>query len=395
MADGLFGDLLVIDCGSYVAAPAAATIMSDFGARVIKIEPPGAGDPYRSLIRLGGDDDVMDYYWLLDSRNKESVALDLKNPAERAALDRLIERADVFVTNYPFAVRERLRLRAEDVRKLNKRLIYASMTPFGEHGPQRGLSAFDMTAWWARSGLMDFVRPSPDAELAPAAPAMGDHPTAVALYAAILTGLYRRQITDEGCEVSTSLLANGLWSNAALLQAALCDIEIEPRPERGKRNPLIEFYRTSDRRDLALAIINSGREWPALARAVGREDWLQDARFCTRAARAANGQLLTQLLTDAFAAETWSHWKTTLADAGVTHSLVARTGDHLSDPQIEANGLLPEFVDGFGLKTLDSPFQVGGETKQPPRLAPSLGQHTREVLQEFGCLSPDVATGTD
>src|SRR5882672_8140578 len=133
MAEGLFSDLLVIDCASFVAGPAAATIMSDFGARVIKIEPPGLGDAYRNLIRLRGVADVADYFWTMDSRNKESLAIDLKQPAARAVLDTLIRKADVFITNYPFPVREKLRLRAEDMTPLNERLIYASLTPYGEH----------------------------------------------------------------------------------------------------------------------------------------------------------------------------------------------------------------------------------------------------------------------
>src|SRR5215472_19277695 len=135
MASGLFSDLLVIDCGSFVAGPAAATIMSDFGARVIKIEPPGAGDSYRQLIKLHGVPLCeRDYFWLLDNRNKESLALDLKQDGARRILETLIARADVFITNFPGPIRERLRLRAEDVLPFNERLIYASLTPYGEEG---------------------------------------------------------------------------------------------------------------------------------------------------------------------------------------------------------------------------------------------------------------------
>src|SRR6185503_9036064 len=123
MSPGLFGDLLVIDCASFIAGPAAATVMSDFGARVIKIEPPVIGDSYRNLFRLRGTPDDLDYFWTLDSRNKESLALDLKRPQARAVLETLIRKADVFITNFPFPVRERLGLRAEDVMPLNPRLI--------------------------------------------------------------------------------------------------------------------------------------------------------------------------------------------------------------------------------------------------------------------------------
>src|SRR5579859_1383126 len=125
MSSNLFNDLLVIDCASFIAGPAAATVMSDFGARVIKIEPPGLGDSYRNLFRQRGAPELMDYFWTLDSRNKQSLAIDLKLPAARAVLETLIRKADVFITNFPFPIRQRLRLRAEDVMPLNKRLIYA------------------------------------------------------------------------------------------------------------------------------------------------------------------------------------------------------------------------------------------------------------------------------
>jgi crotonobetainyl-CoA:carnitine CoA-transferase CaiB-like acyl-CoA transferase len=390
MASGLFSDLLVIDCASFVAGPAAATIMSDFGARVIKIEPPGAGDGYRALIKYRGVEDCIDYFWTLDSRNKESLAIDLKEPRARAFLDVLIKKADVFITNYPFPVRERLRLRAEDVRPLNKRLIYASLTPYGEHGPQRDRTAFDATAWWARSGLMDMVRATGETELAMSVPGMGDHPTSMGMYAAILTGLYRRQITGEGGEVTTSLMANGLWANGCQVQAALCDLELAPRGERGQRNPLVEFYVTADGREFSLAMVNIEREWPLFVEAIERTEWLTDELFATAMSRFQNADLLTTLLGEIFAAEPWAHWDARLSGAGITYGLVGRITDHIADPQLEANRLLPEFVDGYGLKTLDSPFQVAGEVKAPPHMAPSVGQHTRALLEEFGGL-PAVA----
>src|SRR5580693_3893361 len=273
MSDTLFSDLLVIDCASFIAGPAAATVMSDFGARVIKIEPPGLGDSYRNLFRMRGTPDDLDYFWTLDSRNKESLAIDLKRPEARAALATLIRKADVFITNYPFPVRERLRLRAEDVMHLNERLIYASLTPYGEHGPERDRTGFDTTAWWARSGLMDMVRATRDTEPALSMPGMGDHPTAMAMYSAIITALYRRQITGLGGMVSTSLLANGLWSNSCQVQAALCGYELTGRPPRGSRGAMGEGYRTADGRDFILTTTNPGKDWPLLARAVGHPEW--------------------------------------------------------------------------------------------------------------------------
>ena len=157
----IFSDLLVIDCASFIAGPAAATIMSDFGARVIKIEPPGIGDSYRQLIKLPGVPLAdRDYYWTLDNRNKEGLALDLKSPEARPVFDALVRKADVFITNYPGPIREKLRLGPDAVMALNPRLVYASLTPYGEEGPEKDRTGYDATAWWARSGLMDSVRAS-------------------------------------------------------------------------------------------------------------------------------------------------------------------------------------------------------------------------------------------
>ncbi len=390
MTTSLFSDLLVIDCASFIAGPAAATVMSDFGARVIKIEPPGLGDSYRNLFRLRGTPDDIDYFWALDSRNKESLALDLKKPTARAALETLLKKADVFITNYPFPVRERLRLRAEDVLPHNERLIYASLTPYGEAGPERDRTGYDTTAWWARSGLMDMVRSTPEAEMALSMPGMGDHPTAMAMYGAIVTALYRRQVTGKGGVVSTSLLANGVWSNSCQVQGALCGYELTGRPPRGQRGAMGEAYKTLDGRDFILTTTNPARDWPLLARAVGHPEWLEDERFDTPQARMSNTPVLVALLDEIFASDTFESWRTRLDAGGITFGVVGRVDDHISDPQLEAIGLLPEFEDGYGLRTVDSPFQLAGVEKVRPKMAPAIGQHTRQILEECGLAPGEI-----
>lgn len=391
MSDGLFSDLLVIDCASFIAGPAAATVLGDYGARVIKIEPPGMGDAIRNLFRLRGTPDEVDYFWTLESRNKESLALDLRRPEAQAVLQALVRKADVFITNSPFPARARLGLRAEDLMPLNPRLIYASLSPYGELGPERDRTGFDATAWWARSGLMDMVRASPATEPAMSMPGMGDHPTSMAMYGAIMTALYKRLKTGIGSEVSTSLLANGLWANGCQVQAALCGYELMTRPERGARGVLNEMFRAADDRHFILTSTNPFRDWPLLARAVGHAEWLDDPLFATPEVRLANGPELVRRFDAVFAEAPFEHWAGLLSEGDVTFGVVGTIYDHLVDDQIEANGLFPEIEGSYGLRTLDSPFQVAGEAKRMPHMAPGIGEHSRALLEEFGCSAAEIA----
>ena len=176
MTERIFDGIKVIDCASFIAGPAAATVMSDFGAEVIKIEPPGMGDPYRRRAVPIPGRPAINPGFVLDSRNKKSLALDLRTEAGRAVLYRLVRGADVFITNYPPPVRQRLRITYDDLAHLNERLIYASFTGYGETGPEASKPGFDATAWWARTGLMHLVRAGEEATPARSLPGMGDHP---------------------------------------------------------------------------------------------------------------------------------------------------------------------------------------------------------------------------
>src|SRR5690606_15023561 len=219
MTDLPLSGLRVIDLASFIAGPVAATVMADFGADVIKIEPPGVGEPYRTRNHRAG---TPNHRYIVDNRTKKSLALDLKKPEGLAVLCRLVERADVLVTNLPMDIRGRLKVRWEDLAPLNDRLIYASITAYGEVGPEASKTGFDSTALWARTGLMDMVRASRDTSPAIPPGGMGDHPTGMSLYAAIMTALYRRERTGKGGMVRTSLMANGVWWGALTVQEMLC-----------------------------------------------------------------------------------------------------------------------------------------------------------------------------
>ena len=221
-------------------------------------------------------------------------------------------------------------------------------------------------------------------------PGMGDHPTAMAMYAAIVSALYRRQQTGKGGVVATSLMANGIWSNSCQVQAALCGYELMGRPPRGRRGAMGEMYTTADGRSFILTTTNPARDWPLLARAVGHPEWLADPLFATPQDRMANQRTLVARLDALFGAMTWEDARAMLMVGGVTFGIVAKVEDHISDPQLEANGFLPEIEDGYGLRTVDSPFYLDNAPKVAPRMAPTIGQHTREILAECGLPADDI-----
>src|SRR6478672_7348053 len=218
--DNIFSGLKVVDFASFIAGPGAAVILSDFGADVIKVEPP-SGDTWRIGYKIPPQPRAHDNYpWHLNNRNKRGLALNLKSPEAGAVLERLVKWADVLIVNTPHPARKHLKLEYEDVKQWNPRLIYADLSGYGDKGPDADLPGFDITSYWARSGLLSLTR---DAGAPPTLPASGsgDHGTAVALFSAIVMGLYRRERTGEGSYVTTSLLATGIWAAGVSIQGAL------------------------------------------------------------------------------------------------------------------------------------------------------------------------------
>jgi crotonobetainyl-CoA:carnitine CoA-transferase CaiB-like acyl-CoA transferase len=385
MENGIFAGLKVLDCASFIAAPAAATVLSDFGAQVIKIEPPGSGDPYRNLPNLPGyPHSPHNYAWMLEGRNKRSLALDLGKPEARAVLHRLVALSDVFITNFPPAVRQRLAVTYADLAPLNERLIYASFTGYGEKGEEANKPGFDSNAYWARSGLMDLVRADENTTPARSVAGMGDHPCAMALFGAIVTALYQRERTGRGSQVRSNLMANGIWANGVLAQAKLCGARFEERrPRERALNAVTNHYQCRDGRWIILSLLNEERQWPALAKCLGREDLISDPRFATKPDRHARSIELIGIFDAIFAGKDLAQWRGILDGNGLIFGAVGILDDIPGDRQMIENDVLIPF-EGDTMLTINSPIWVEGSDKQPPRHPPTIGQHSDEVLREAG-----------
>jgi crotonobetainyl-CoA:carnitine CoA-transferase CaiB-like acyl-CoA transferase len=387
MANGILSGLRVIDCGSYVAGPASATIMSDFGAEVIKVERPQGGDLYRAMAAQPGfAQSDLNWAWILTSRNKKSVALDLSVPQGRDVLIRLIKTADVFVTNYQRPLLEKFQLTWEDLQPENDRLIYAHLTGYGDTGEDADAPAYDALAYWARSGLMMSVV-GLDGSPASPRPAMGDHPTSVSMFGAIMLGLYHRERTGRGVRVSTSLMASGAWANACDIQAKFCKAEFPQRSDDGlPPNPLMAAYASRDGKEFLVILLDPDKEFPNLCRALGEEELGTNPLFATKEARIENAAALFALLQGQFESRDLEEWRVFFKQFDIKWAPLPKLEEVVEDRQMRASG---SFVDldypGYGkLTTVGSPIFTSAGEKRPPTVAPELGAHTHEVLRGLG-----------
>jgi formyl-CoA transferase len=389
-SDNIFSGLKVVDLASFIAGPSAAVILSDFGADVIKVEPP-SGDTWRIGHKIPPQPQASDAYpWHLANRNKRGISLDLKSPSAGLVLRRLVEWADVFIVNTPHPARKRLNLEYDDVVKWNPRLVYADLTGFGERGPDADLPGFDITAYWARSGLLSMTR---DAGAPPTWPVAGsgDNATAVGLYSAIVTALYRRERSGRGSYVTTSLLAQGVWSASVSIQAALCQANFYGLHDRmHPANAALNVYRASD--DTWFVLIVTPDKLAAVAKAIGRPDLLTDPRFADPAKLVQNMPQLAEILDQVFGAQPMTHWYQVFNGVHVTFGAVRGPREVIEDPQLRENDIVVP-IEGAGGKlstTISSPIQVHGITKVPARRAPALGEHTEEVLAQLGFNASEI-----
>lgn len=377
----------MLDVASYVAGPAAATVMADFGADVIKVEPP-TGDSYRGLVAAYRTN----YFWSLTSRNKRDIAIDLRGKEGQAVLHKLVEGADVILVNFNTDQLAKYDLEYETLKKINPRLVFAHITGYGTRGPDSGRRAYDIAAWWARSGILDLMTSS-DQRPPNAVGGVGDHASAMSLFSVIMMGLFHRERSGEGSYVATSLAANGVWSNGMPLQAAIAGNSItDVLKEHGYRSHFMLPYGTRDGRYVQLVGADPVREWPRLCKALGHMEWLEDERFADMAGIMAHREDLRGLFAAGFAKLNLVDAVIALEAVDATFSVVETVREVLEDAHLIENGAIvrTESDNPDYQWTIGNPIEVGGFDKKVPKDGPEIGEHTRLILKEAGFLDDEI-----
>ncbi|MFT4820799.1 MAG: crotonobetainyl-CoA:carnitine CoA-transferase CaiB-like acyl-CoA transferase, partial [Candidatus Azotimanducaceae bacterium] len=315
-----------------------------------------------------------------------SLALNLKTPEGMAILRQLVCDCDVYVTNQPFPMRRKLGLGYEDLKALNPGMIYASLTAYGEEGPDSDREGFDLVAYWARTGLMDLVR-APGAPPVQGLPGMGDHPSAVALYASIVTALLKRERTGEGSMVHTSLLANGLWSMACIAQGGFAGGKFEHyRAFKATPQFATTLYRTLDDRWLQFTMVRTPEDLIRLFDVLALGSTIRDARFSTPEARLEHGAELVRRVQDVLILVDSEEWLARFKAANINASRVGLVEETLDDEMLTLNNMVVAPLDAdMGMPwVVNHPINAVNVPQVGPKRAPEVGEHSRQILQSLG-----------
>ena len=392
----LLQDIKVVELAEWGFVPSAGAVLADWGADVIKIEHPQRGDPMRGLMAGGLIANTGDFNYMIEqmNRGKRSLGLDLNNPEGREIFLKLIDKADVLVTSFLEPARKRLKITYEDLAPLNPRLIYARGHGQGQRGPDADNAGFDAVSYWARSGIAHMLTP-PGSPLVMQRAAFGDVMSGMALAGGIAAALFRRSATGKGGLIDVSLLGTALWNLGPDIIASHL-LGKDPRDAHDVSasmppNPLVGVQVTKDKRYITLTMMEADRYWAGFCRALDREDLIEDPRYNSFEARAENRKELSALIREAFASRPMAEWAERLSHHECVWAAVQTPLEAASDVQVVANGYLAQHPTSERGRVVASPVQYNNGTLELERGAPELGQHTEEILQEYGLTWDDIA----
>jgi crotonobetainyl-CoA:carnitine CoA-transferase CaiB-like acyl-CoA transferase len=389
---GVFAGVRIVELAQYVFVPGAGVLLADQGAEVIKIEPPGAGDPYRSL-RIGDGRELGTANLAMEQNNrlKKSLALDLKSEEGREALLKLIETADVFLTSLrPKAIRA-LRLDVDDLRARNPRIIYVRGNGLGFRGAEADKPGFDASAFWARGGMC-YAMTRPGAQPTPPRPSLGDHAGSMALAYGIAGALFKRVTTGEPSVVESSLLATAVWILSADVTYSQ-DAGYKVHGSQATRAPLKYSYTTQDGRIIQLMLLDPRPHWAPLCRMLELDELIDDARFVDNEARMKNADLLIDIMQQRIGARTWQQWQPLFEAWDASWEMIQTIDDVASDPQVLANEMIFQMrVGERPIRVVSGPVAFDGRAAPDnPVPSPQLGQQTEELLTEIGYSKQAIA----
>jgi crotonobetainyl-CoA:carnitine CoA-transferase CaiB-like acyl-CoA transferase len=384
----------VVELTAWVAGPAAGGVLADWGADVVKVEPV-TGDPQRSIFgAVGAREQTSVPPFELDNRGKRSLVLDLRSATGQEAMERLLERADVFITNVRVAALTRLGLDPTAVRERHPSIVYGIITGYGLEGPDAHRPGYDVGAFWARSTLAASV--VPPGEMPPAIRSgLGDHVTGMTLAGGVCGALFDRQRTGNGHLVATSLLRTGLycagWDLAILMRFGRLQ---STRPREAQPTPLVNCYAAADGKGFWLLGLEADRHWPGLVAALDRPDLAADERFLAARDRAVNASDLIAELDVSFATRPMEEWVARFDAHDVWWAPINTPRSALEDPQVAASGAFVELPVADGeepCRSIATPIDIDA-LPQRPGPSPALGEHTADVLTELGYTPAEIAS---
>jgi crotonobetainyl-CoA:carnitine CoA-transferase CaiB-like acyl-CoA transferase len=381
----------VVELASHIAAPAAAGMLAEWGAEVIKIEA-AEGDPFREGYEALTPDGQNPAFQL-DNRGKRSVVLDVRKPEGREALIRLVRDADVFLTNRRPQALKSARIDYESLKAENPRLIYASVTGYGLQGAEADLPGYDVAAWWSRAGVASMLIPKGEEPFI-LRTGVGDHTCALATASGILAAAFERNRTGVGRLVETSLIRSGVYSIGAdvAIYRRLGRIA-STRPRATSVAPLVNFYRSLEGRWICLMPRSPRADWPKIAVAAGRPDLIDDVRFKSDRARRDNTAELVAALDAAFGAIPFDELARRFTEVDLVWAPVQTVAQVTQDPQAQAAGCFVDIPDGQGatIPSAAYPVRFPGVDDGPKGPSPTVGEHTAAVLAEVGYSTAEIA----
>lgn len=386
MRSAVFDGVRVLEVAQWTFAPAAAAVLADFGAAVIKIEDLATGDPQRGLASAGVVPTVngVNVVTAQTNRGKRSVGVNLRDPRGQELLMRLVDQSDVFVTNFRAPARMKLGFDEDTVRSRNPRIIYARATGQGPRGPEADRGGYDFTSYWMRSGIAAALTAEDAERPLNQPPAFGDKAGAMNLAFGIAAALFRRERTGQGAIVDVSLLGSALWQHSSAILYSWGLGQEFPVASGRSTNPIARGYRTADGRWIALMMIESDRWWADLCRHLGRADLITDERFADAAARSEHYADCVAELEQVFAALPLAECERRFTDLTGPWAVLRSMGETADDPQVIANGYAVT-VDHGGVEAplMSAPVQFDEQVPELSR-APEHAEHSEEVLLELG-----------